>query len=92
MMISSARLKVRHALYHVTAHDHARIAPRLIGVGRGVMAKQLVYASAESSETYEERPVDVGPMGVKWKPLKARKHLPVRKQDCLVMRHKNSRT
>ena len=31
---------------------------------RGVMAKQLVYASAENSEINEERPVDIGAVGV----------------------------
>ena len=39
---------------------------------RGMMAKQLVYASAENSEINEVRPVNLGPVGVNWKPPKAR--------------------
>ena len=42
-----------------------RTLQRRVSQWRGVMAKQLVYASAESSGTNsEERPIDIGPVGV----------------------------
>ena len=41
-----------------------RTLQRRVSQRRGVMAKQLVYASAENSEFYEERPVNLGPVGV----------------------------
>ena len=41
-----------------------RTLQRRVSRWRGVMAKQLVYASAENSEINEERPVDIGPVGV----------------------------
>ena len=41
-----------------------RTLQRRVSQWRGVMAKQLVYASAENIEIYEERPIDIGPVGV----------------------------
>ena len=41
-----------------------RTLQRRVSQWRGVMAKQLVYASAENREIYEERPIDIGPVGV----------------------------
>ena len=41
-----------------------RTLQRRVRQWRSVMAKQLVYASAENSEIYEERPVNLGPVGV----------------------------
>ena len=42
-----------------------RTLQRRVSQWRGVMAKQLVYASAESSgANSEERPIDIGPVGV----------------------------
>ena len=43
---------------------HLRTLQRRVRQWRGVMAKQLVYASAENREINEERPVDIGPVGV----------------------------
>ena len=43
---------------------HLRTLQRRVRQWRGVMAKQLVYASAENSESNEERSVDIGPVGV----------------------------
>ena len=39
-----------------------RTLQRRVRQWRSVMAKQLLYASAENSEIYEERPVDIGPV------------------------------
>ena len=41
-----------------------RTLQRRVSQWRGVMAKQLVYASAENREINEERPVNLGPVGV----------------------------
>ena len=41
-----------------------RTLQRRVSQWRGVLAKQLVYASAENSEIHEERPIDIGPVGV----------------------------
>ena len=41
-----------------------RTLQRRVRQWRSVMAKQLVYASAENSEINEGRPVDIGPVGV----------------------------
>ena len=49
-----------------------RTLQRRIRQWRGVMAKHLVYASADSSETDEVRPVDIGPVGVNYKPQNVR--------------------
>ena len=49
-----------------------RTLQRRVRQWRGVMAKQLVYASAENIEINEVRPVDIGPVGVNWKSLIAR--------------------
>ena len=43
---------------------HLRTLQRRVRQWRGVMAKQLVYASAENREINEERPIDIGPVGV----------------------------
>ena len=41
-----------------------RTLQRRVRQWRSVMAKQLVYASGENSDIYEDRPVDIGPVGV----------------------------
>ena len=41
-----------------------RTLQRRVSQWRGVMAKQLVYASAENREINEVRPVNLGPVGV----------------------------
>ena len=46
------------------SRSQLRTLQRRVRQWRGVMAKQLVYASAENSESNEERPVDIGPVGV----------------------------
>ena len=47
-----------------------RTLQRRVSQWRGVMAKQLVYASSESrGGNSEVRPVDIGPVGVNWKCL-----------------------
>ena len=43
-----------------------RTLQRRVSQWRGVMAKQLVYASAENREINEERPVNLGPVGVNY--------------------------
>ena len=56
------RLKIRYPERY--SRGQLRTLQRRVRQWRSVMAKQLVYASAENSEIYEERPVDIGPVGV----------------------------
>ena len=63
---TAAELMDRLILHYPERYSRGqlRTLQRRIRHWRSVMAKQLVYASAENSEINEERPVDIGPVGV----------------------------
>ena len=66
LMRTAAELMDRLILRYPERYSRGqlRTLQRRVRQWRSVMAKQLVYASAENSEIYEERPVDIGPVGV----------------------------